>query len=89
MGSMGIEGAVQLAYRKEAEAISDATERKAYLSGQVQRLYADGRAMNVASYMEIDDVIDPAETRKSVIRAFNTSLPSGKSAATKMPIDAW
>ena len=62
-GAMGIEGAVRLGYRKELEAVADADERKALFDRMVADAYANGKALNMASFLEIDDVIDPAESR--------------------------
>ena len=60
---MGLEGAVQLGYRKELEAETDPTAREALYDRLVGELYERGGAMNVASTHEIDAVIDPADTR--------------------------
>ncbi|MBB3994856.1 acetyl/propionyl-CoA carboxylase alpha subunit/acetyl-CoA carboxylase carboxyltransferase component [Sulfitobacter undariae] len=62
-GPMGLEGAVQLGYRKELEAETDPDAREALYNRLVDELYVRGGAMNVASTHEIDAVIDPAETR--------------------------
>jgi acetyl-CoA carboxylase carboxyltransferase component len=65
-GGMGLEGAVKLAYRKELEAIADDDARQAKYEAMVADSYARGAALNTATYFEIDDVIDPAETRALV-----------------------
>ncbi|EEB83560.1 acetyl-CoA carboxylase family protein [Roseobacter sp. GAI101] len=62
-GPMGLEGAVQLGYRKELEAETDPAKREALYDRLVNGLYERGSAMNVASTHEIDAVIDPADTR--------------------------
>tara|TARA_R110002111_G_scaffold4160_4_gene24062 strand:- start:14431 stop:17655 length:3225 start_codon:yes stop_codon:yes gene_type:complete len=62
-GPMGLEGAVQLGYRKELEAETDPDARAALYDRLVADLYARGSAINVASTHEIDAVIDPADTR--------------------------
>ncbi|GAA6200835.1 carboxyl transferase domain-containing protein [Aquicoccus sp. SU-CL01552] len=62
-GPMGLEGAVQLGYRKELEAETDPVAREALYTRLVNELYERGGAINVASTHEIDAVIDPAETR--------------------------
>ena len=63
-GGMGLEGAVRLGYRSELAAIADPAEREALYRRHLDNLYARGRATNMASVLEIDDVIDPAETRR-------------------------
>ncbi len=63
-GPMGIEGAVKLGYRNELAAISDPAQRKSRFDEMVASMYQRGKALNNASHFGIDDVIDPAETRK-------------------------
>jgi len=63
-GGMGLEGAVRLGFRKELEAVVDDVERDALFQRMVDRMYEHGKAVNVASHFEIDDVIDPADTRR-------------------------
>ncbi len=62
-GGMGLEGHVRLGFRKEMEAIADPEERETYYRNKVAELYANGKAVSIASVFEIDNVIDPAETR--------------------------
>jgi len=61
-GAMGIEGAVRLGFRKELEA-APAGERDALFERLVAQAVERGRATEMASHLEIDDVIDPAATR--------------------------
>jgi acetyl-CoA carboxylase carboxyltransferase component len=63
-GGMGLEGAVRLGFRKELEAIDDPDEREATFQQMVDRMYEHGKALNAASHFEIDDVIDPADSRR-------------------------
>ena len=58
---MGLEGAVKHGFRKELEAIDDQAEREAAYQGPRGQAYDTGKAINMASYLEIDAVIDPAE----------------------------
>ena len=62
-GAMGLEGAVRLGYRKELEAVPEGPARDALYAKFVDEQYARGKAINVASGLEIDAVIDPARTR--------------------------
>ncbi|MEO0345571.1 MAG: carboxyl transferase domain-containing protein [Pseudomonadota bacterium] len=62
-GAMGLEGAVRLGFRKELDAVDDDAERDALFERLVAQMYDRGSAMEVASVLEIDRVIDPAETR--------------------------
>lgn len=88
LGPMGIEGAVRLAYRRELEALTDPQERAAQERAYVDALYRAGRALNVASYDEIDDVIDPAETRAWLHRMLQ-SLPPGRPGRLESGISPW
>ncbi len=62
-GGMGLEGFVKLGFCKEVEAIDDLQERLAFYEKMVERLYENGKAISTVTFFEIDDVIDPAETR--------------------------
>ena len=85
-GAMGLEGAVRLGYRKELEAVPEGTERDALYQRHVDEHYAKGKAINMAATLEIDAVIDPAETRAWLVRG----LASARVApATSHPIDTW
>ena len=70
LGGMGLEGAVRLGYRKELDAIEDPVERERTFKEMVDRMYEHGKALNAASHFEIDDVIDPADTRRWISSAF-------------------
>ena len=63
-GPMGLEGAVKLGFSKELDAIDDPDARAEELQRRVDEMYEVGRGINVASHFEIDDVIDPAESRR-------------------------
>jgi acetyl-CoA carboxylase carboxyltransferase component len=67
-GAMGLEGAVRLGYRKELAAASEGPDRDALYERLVAEQYANGKAINLASTLEIDAVIDPAETRHWLAR---------------------
>jgi acetyl/propionyl-CoA carboxylase alpha subunit/acetyl-CoA carboxylase carboxyltransferase component len=62
-GGMGLEGAVRLGYRRELDAIEDPAARQARYDELVAGQYTRGRALSTATAFEIDDVIDPADTR--------------------------
>ncbi|GAB3680787.1 hypothetical protein GCM10027589_50900 [Actinocorallia lasiicapitis] len=67
IGGMGLEGAVRLGFRRELEAAEDPEE---LFRQMVDLAYEHGRAVNAASAFELDDVIDPAETRSWIAAAF-------------------
>lgn len=90
LGGMGLEGAVRLGYRKELEAIKDPTERERTFQEMVERMYAHGRAVNAASHFEIDDVIDPAESRRWITSAFaSVPAPAPRPGKKRPHIDTW
>jgi acetyl-CoA carboxylase carboxyltransferase component len=90
LGGMGLEGAVQLGFRRELEAIEDPEEREAAFQSMVDRAYQHGRALNVASVFEIDDVIDPAATRHRVVETLRASPPPpARSGKKRSFIDTW
>jgi acetyl-CoA carboxylase carboxyltransferase component len=63
-GGMGLEGAVKLGMRRELDAIEDPQERERAFETFVQAAYDRGKGISMAEYFEIDDVIDPADTRR-------------------------
>ena len=72
-GAMGLEGAVRLGYRKELEAVPEGPAREALFEKLVAQQYANGSALNMAATLEIDAVIDPAETRGWLARGLASS----------------
>jgi acetyl-CoA carboxylase carboxyltransferase component len=86
-GAMGLEGSVKLGFRKELAAVPEG-EREALFRRLLQEAIDRGQALNTASLLEIDDVIDPADTRDWLVRVLNAAC------ATPLPprrafIDAW
>ncbi|QLH70556.1 acetyl-CoA carboxylase family protein [Rhodopseudomonas palustris] len=89
-GGMGLEGYVRLGFRKEMEAIADPAEREAYYKNKVAELYANGKAVSIASVFEIDNVIDPAETRRWVMAGLRSVPTPPERTERKRPcIDTW
>jgi acetyl-CoA carboxylase carboxyltransferase component len=89
-GGMGLEGAVRLGYRNELEAIDDPAERDRAFERMVAQAYEHGKALNAATHFEIDDVIDPADSRRWVATSFAASPPAGPRATKKRPyVDTW
>jgi len=89
-GGMGLEGAVKLGYRKELEAKTDPEERRALYDEMVARMYAHGKAVNMASHFEIDGVIDPLETRTWITRGLRSAPPAPRRTSKKRPcVDTW
>ena len=74
-GAMGLEGAVELGFRKELDAAVAGPERDALRERLVAAQYAKGRAINMAATLEIDAVIDPADTRRWLAMTLAASKP--------------
>jgi len=89
-GGMGLEGAVRLGYRNELAAIDDEAERQKTFEEMVARMYEHGKALNTATYFEIDDVIDPADSRRWILTALDAAPPPPPRHGKKRPfIDTW
>jgi len=90
-GGMGLEGAVRLGMRRELEAIADEAERERAFEAAVAAAYEHGQGINMAAHGEIDDVIDPADSRRWIATLFDED--SGRwwrRAGKKRPnVDAW
>jgi acetyl-CoA carboxylase carboxyltransferase component len=86
-GAMNLEGAVRLAMRKELDAIEDPDAREASFRAMVAVAYERGQAINTASLLEIDAVIDPAETRAWILRGVR-SVPESRRERRRF-VDAW
>jgi len=90
LGGMGLEGAVRLGFRRELEAVVDPVEREALFSSMVELAYEHGKALNVATAYEIDDVIDPAESRHRILEALRAVPPAPPRTGKKRScIDTW
>lgn len=88
LGPMGLEGAVRLALRKELEAIDDLDEREARVRELTAAAQDNAKALNAATLFELDDVIDPADTRRLVAE---TLAAAQGAPARERPrfIDTW
>ena len=91
VGPMGLEGAVSLGFRRELDAVADPAERAELERYLIERAYQHSKALNVASTFELDDVIDPADTRRWILAAIRGWERSERSAPTKRRpfIDTW
>jgi acetyl-CoA carboxylase carboxyltransferase component len=90
-GAMGLEGAVRLGMRRELEAIADEQERERVFRATVAAAYERGQGISMASYGEIDDVIDPADSRRWIATLFDDGTPEPqRPPAKRRPyVDAW
>jgi acetyl-CoA carboxylase carboxyltransferase component len=89
-GGMGLEGAVRLGLRRELEAIVDPDERQRVYEAAVAAAYENGRGINMAAYGEIDDVIDPAESRRWIAMLVDEAHDWRRRPGKKRPhVDTW
>lgn len=90
-GGMGLEGAVKLGMRRELDAIEDPEERERVFQATVAAAYEHGEGLNMAAYGEIDDVIDPADSRRWIATLFDHPTEDWRARATKRRpnVDAW
>ncbi|MCW2860856.1 MAG: carboxyl transferase, partial [Actinoallomurus sp.] len=82
LGGMGLEGAVRLGYRRE---LAEAEDPDALFDELVARSYERGKALSAATVYEIDDVIDPADTRHWIV----TALRDVPRRERRIPLDTW
>jgi acetyl-CoA carboxylase carboxyltransferase component len=85
-GAMGFEGAVRLGFRKELAACPEGPEREALFRSLVDQAYERGKAINMATALEIDAVIDPAETRAWLAKGLAAARIGER---LSVPVDSW
>ena len=89
-GPMGFEGAVTLGFGKQLQAIEDPRQRQEVFDGLVAAAYQRGKALNMAAHLELDDVIDPADTRRWLARGLaSMPLPAPRQGRKRPFVDAW
>jgi acetyl-CoA carboxylase carboxyltransferase component len=89
LGPMGLEGAVRLGMRKELEALPDEQEREQRVRELTAAAQENAKALNAATLFEIDDVIDPAETRGLIDLTLAAAARSSAPAPGHRFVDAW
>ena len=56
----------------------------------VARMYEHGKAVSTASHFEIDDVIDPVDSRRWILSALPPERPpDAGGAAKRRAVDTW
>ena len=89
IGAMGLEGAVKLGYRKELEAETDEEKKEKLFKKLVDELYEKGKAINAASLLEFDTVLDPIESRNWISMVIESPEDSSMKASKNRYIDSW
>jgi acetyl-CoA carboxylase carboxyltransferase component len=89
LGPMGLEGAVRLGLRRELEAIEDEAEREQRVREVTAAAQENARAINAAQLFELDDVIDPAETRGLIAATFAAATQRAVPPHGHRFVDTW
>jgi acetyl-CoA carboxylase carboxyltransferase component len=89
-GGMGLEGAVRLGFKKELDAAGTAKEREELEKRLIDAAYIRGSALSMASHTEIDDVIDPADTRQRILGLLSACpTPLARTGKKRPMVDTW
>jgi acetyl-CoA carboxylase carboxyltransferase component len=88
LGAMGLEGAVRLGFRRELEAIVDDSEREERVRQLTTAAHEHAKALNAATLFELDDVIDPAETRELIASTIRAAATAAEQSGRRF-VDAW
>jgi acetyl-CoA carboxylase carboxyltransferase component len=89
LGPMGLEGAVRLGFRRELEAIADETEREERVQQLTAAAHEHAKALNAATLFELDDVIDPAESRHLIASTLVAARSAEPPAIGRRFVDTW
>ncbi len=86
----GSRGRCGSGFRRELDAVEDPVAREALFDDMVERAYQHGKALNVASAFEIDDVIDPVDSRRRIVEALRSAPPPpARTGKKRNCIDTW
>ena len=89
-GGMGLEGQVKLGFRNELAAIEDPEERRARYEELVAAAYERGSALTAGASFAVDDVIDPADSRRWIARTLDSVPPPPvREGKKRRNIDTW
>jgi len=89
LGAMGLEGAVRLGLRRELEAIEDPEEREQRVRDVTEHAHEHAKGLNAATLFELDDVVDPAETRRLLAATLGAAGGGPVDGSSRRPVDAW
>ncbi len=87
-GAMNLDGAVRIGMRKQLDAIEDPQAREEAARGMIAEAHRRGAALNMASLLELDAVVDPAETRSWIVRGLRSARPPTREVRRRF-VDAW
>ncbi|HEY6479688.1 MAG TPA: carboxyl transferase domain-containing protein, partial [Streptosporangiaceae bacterium] len=87
---MGLEGSIKLGRRAELQAITDIPARKARYDELVAGAYSWAKALNAGTVFEVDDVVDPADTRRWLVMGLDSVPPKPVREGKKRAwVDTW
>jgi acetyl-CoA carboxylase carboxyltransferase component len=86
-GGMGLEGAVNIIHRRELDAIADPQARAAFHREKTEALKRANTALSAAGRFDVDDVIDPADTRRVLAQTLARLPAPPPRMARKHPVD--
>jgi acetyl-CoA carboxylase carboxyltransferase component len=89
LGPMGLEGAVRLGFRRELDAIDDADARERRVRELTAAAHERAKALNAATLFELDDVVDPADTRRLVASTLEAAAPAVADKPARRFVDPW
>jgi acetyl-CoA carboxylase carboxyltransferase component len=89
LGAMGLEGAVRLGLRRELEAIADPDEREQRVREVTEHAHEHAKALNAATIFELDDVIDPVDSRRLIAATLTAAGSALRPDAPRRPVDTW
>ncbi len=89
LGPMGLEGAVRLGFRRELEAIGDTERREQRVAELTAAAHEHAKALNAATLFELDDVIDPAESRTMIAATLAAAARPEPPAEPRRFVDTW
>ena len=89
LGPMGLAGAVKLGFRKELEAIADEHEREQRIRDLTAMAEENAKALNAATLFELDDVIDPADTRGLIAATLAAASEGTEPRRRHRFVDTW
>jgi acetyl-CoA carboxylase carboxyltransferase component len=89
LGPMGLEGAVRLGLRRELEAIADEDERERRVQELTEVAHHNAKALNAATVFELDDVVDPADTRGLLIATLSAARSGDPAPEHRRFVDSW
>ena len=89
LGAMGLEGAVRLGFRRELEQIADEAKREERVRQMTEAAHEHAKALNAATIFELDDVIDPADTRRLIASTIAAASSAELPSSGRSHVDTW